>query len=135
MNYYSKYSDLSPRVKKLLAGRSLRENRKSKGNSEDDFTSIIRLFAEPVYGGQDAIVKAQSRYEAARRDRVYVSAILGRGLDHYASFTDTPRWPDRQKSDWLFSSLFCAALNNELDVLPDRLDSLMKDLAQVIGYV
>ena len=135
MNYYNKYSEPSPRVKKLLASRVLSEKRKAidaaNGNNADDFAPIIRLFSEPVYGGQDAIIKAHSKFQAARRDRVFVSAILDRSLQRYVTYAETPRWPDRQNSDWFFSSLLCAALNSELDILPDRLESVMKDLIQV----
>jgi hypothetical protein len=122
----------SPRTKKIAEAQSSFLIRKLLAAPiRHDFSRLAHLFKEPVYGGQAIIVEEYLSFSESRWACNCVASIWNSEDAAYLDFMHPPRLPVNKNSDWIFSSLFFAALDDEFDIFPSRFEILIKSICEV----
>lgn len=123
---------ISTLTKKLLA-KPVKEC--SHIYKDHDFSGLLSLFSEPVYGGNDFIIKKYLTYEESRKECSDVGCVWKCDDSVYCDYQDPPRLPRRDYKDWLFSSVFYVALDDEADVFPDKLLKVLSAIVETKNQV
>ena len=129
-------SSRSPRTKKIAEAQTTFLLRKLlSAPTRHNFSRLANLFKEPVYGGQAIIVEEYLSFSESRWACNRVASIWNSDDEVYLDFMHPPCLLAHKNSDWIFSSLFLAALDDEFDIFPSRFETLIKSICEVFDCV
>lgn len=129
----SQHSDVSSLSRRLLEAAQKETcdlSPKPSTATAIDFTRLISLFQHPVYGGQDLIIRKYLSYKESRQECADVGSVWRGDESTYSDYMPPPHLPLRAHRDWLFSSVFYVALDDEADIFPDKLQKLLMTIAE-----
>lgn len=98
--------------------------------SGPDFSRLLSLFEHPVYGGQELIIRKYLSYVEAREECADVGYVWKCDEEVYMDFMPPPPLSTGFGKDWLFSSVFYVALDDEADVFPDKMQKLLSAITE-----
>ena len=142
MNLKSQYKELSPLSRRLIETSSKVNRSKVNRNSPSkniesslvptaptDFSRLISLFEHPVYGGQEMIIRKYLSFKESRQECADIGSVWRNDELKYNDYMSLPRLSRTHRHhDWLYSSVFYVALDDEADIFPDKLQKLLMNI-------
>lgn len=129
-------SALSPRAKRLMNGWRLANNSETSNALADKKMKLINeisaMFDAPYYGGQEHIIQKYLTFQEAKKECAVVGCVWKCDDSVYYDYMPPPPLPNKRDKDWIYSSVFYAAMDDENDVFPDKLENLINILCEVI---
>jgi hypothetical protein len=95
-----------------------------------DFSRLLSLFEHPVYGGQELIIRKYLSFKESRQECADIGCVWRGDEAAYSDYMPPPRLSRAHSRDWLFSSVFYVALDDEADIFPDKLQKLFMAITE-----